>query len=183
MREKIDHIVETTAMEKPTYSSTLQQSAGPEPFQMIQQQQAEGIREYNDIQARRLNVIVFGLGKDQSIDTVREALEIDEAAITDQITLKSKGKNQPIKVQVADERTKWYIIAHLHRKLDKVYARPDLTPKQQQADRELVKDLQEKRKLNDGKTYKIHRGKIVATEDSSAAPKEAEEQASPSPSS
>ena len=158
IREKIEEISNATTPD--AFSSVLKRCNNPEPFRVIQQQQEADMRELSEIEARRLNVIIFSQTP-TSISKVCEALDLEETDITEQTTLNTKGKVQPIKIRVASERTKWHIISQLHKKLEQVYARPDLTPKQQQKDRELVKELQEMRKQDDGKKYKISRGRIV----------------------
>lgn len=87
---------------------------------------------------------------------------IDKRNIIASKRLKSGRKCPPLLIQCANKNVKWSFIKALNAsKAEDTYARPHLTPSEMQKDKDLVRKLNDLRKLYPEHLLKIYKGNIV----------------------
>ena len=131
------------------------------------------------IKRRECNLIVRHLVETQEegsdftnmVSIFKDVLFLNDINISDLTRLgeKQQGRDRLLRITVQDVSTKKRILSRatelrLLPKEDaysKIYLRPDLTPKQQQASKNLYASLLEAREQNPNYSYKISKGKVV----------------------
>ena len=142
----------------------------------------ETIDEFQQIQARRCSLIVFGL-TERSSGTLLERNEHDLLKLQEvleemkmpHIQVKNaqrigkprKDGKRLLKLQLTCPSDRQEILQHArklkHTEHSEIYINPDLTPRQQQNSRILRKELKERRAA--GEQVSIFRGRIVSSEE------------------
>ena len=139
----------------------------------------EEATEREKIKRRECNLIVHNLVETQEegsdftnmVSIFKDVLFLNDINISDLTRLgeKQQGRDRLLRITVQDVSTKKRILSRatelrLLPKEDayfKIYLRPDLTPKQQQASKNLYASLLEAREQNPNYSYKISKGKVV----------------------
>ena len=146
---------------------------------------ASFLAEEKEKDRRRLNLIVHQLAESDETDAqkrkecdVKETSDIIQkylgvsATLTNPVRLGIKGaKPRLLKISVSSRQEKAQILKNCTKlrnkehpsNIQKIYITPDLTPKEQQANKALRSQLDEMNKPD--KLYKIKNGKIVRRED------------------
>ena len=159
-----------------TYTKSLPTS-NEEIFKIVDEQAAERER----IKERAANLILHNLPETRNLDAdiaqtteiIKNVLKIADFEITkgNRLGFYDESKNRLFKITLKDVPTKKKILsrATMLRDVDEndqfanVYIRPDMTPKQVEASKNLQTQLREVRNQNlqSGKKFKIYRGKII----------------------
>ena len=91
-------------------------------------------------------------------------LDMPQTSIVSSETItKAKRTIKPIRLQFDNERYKWHVIGKIRTKFSSknIFAKPDLTPKQAEVERELISNITALRTQHPNNTYKIKNGSIV----------------------
>lgn len=135
-------------------------------FREIQKLQLEADREVKEIEGRKASCVVYNLtGElDDFIPKLCSELDIKQSDILSATLIpESKRAHKPVKLKVSNEAIKWHIVGKIRAKFkaDRIYAKPDLTPKQASEERSLLTKLKTLREKDDGIQYKIKNFAIV----------------------
>ena len=148
--------------------------------QQMQSEINEAIEEKARIEKRKKNLIATNIPESNAAGAdrtkleylIRNKLNINEDIIITDITrlgTRIANKDRMLRFTLEDLRSKKLILSkattlrHLEEGDDyyKVYVKPDLTPKQAEASKNLVAELKKTREENHPRKYKIYRGSIV----------------------
>ena len=175
LEEQLTTIKTQLKNEVKAYTETL--PSKEEIYKMADEQAIERDR----IKARAANLILHNLPESQSAEDdvnktkeiIKEILKIPDFQIikANRLGFYDENKSRLFKITLNDVATKKKILARatMLRDVDEndpyasVYIRPDMTPKQVEASKNLQSQLREIRAINQGsgKKFKIFRGKIV----------------------
>ena len=130
------------------------------------------VDEYIDRERRKSNLIFHNVPKSEDDNTVIKEIIEKELKVKDCEVVKSVRLGQKVSqrqrlllVSVNGERAKWNILKVAPKlrhssAFERIYASPDLTPKERQVNKELRDELKRRRSSGE-KNLSIRRGKIV----------------------
>jgi PHD-finger len=166
---KLETIIEAKLVES---VEELKKNKESEPVLVAGLKRDEVLEEI-EIEKRRLNLVIMGIKEDDEDETAVKDLftvlvgskGVKAVTSVERIGRVTAGKTRPIRVKMANSDSKLDVLKassdlRKHEEYKKVYISPDLTRKQQEADKLIRDKLKEMR--NGGETdIRIKKGKII----------------------